>query len=327
MLSYITFFSGLAISTVAIFYSVTGLVSIFPGAIIPIIIMGIVLELSKLVATVWLKKYWTVCPAMIKSYLISAIIILMIITSLGIFGFLSRAHLEHNVGSEQIKDRLQIIDDKISLQQDLINSAKSDLNQLNDAVNQTMQRTTSNRGALTSIKVRQNQQSERQQLLSTIDNAQHNIAKLKEERIPINQEFRKATVEFGPLTYIADMVYTNPQEHLDDTVRYVIILLVIVFDPLAVILLLCSQYSFSVENAVTIPMTLTSLAVTGHQDPEIHKVAQVEENDAEIDNFDALDLGEKEAKARWKAENADDTIKRQNKLFNLGLIDNLPWRK
>ena len=101
ILAWLTLYSGLAISAVAIYYSVAGLVAIFAAAAIPIIIMGVVLEVSKLVATVWLKMNWKRAPFLIKSYLFLAIVVLMFITSMGIFGFLSKAHIEQTTAGQE----------------------------------------------------------------------------------------------------------------------------------------------------------------------------------------------------------------------------------
>jgi len=91
-LAYLTLFTALTISGVAIFYSVSGLAAIFSAAVIPIIIMGGVLEVSKLVTAVWLHRYWQIATWWLKAYLSIAVVVLMLITSIGIFGFLSKAH-------------------------------------------------------------------------------------------------------------------------------------------------------------------------------------------------------------------------------------------
>ena len=97
IIAWITLLSGLTISAVAIYYSVAGLVAIFSAAVIPIIVMGVALEVSKLAATVWLKQNWTRAPNFIRGYLLAAITILMLITSMGIFGFLSKAHSDQSL--------------------------------------------------------------------------------------------------------------------------------------------------------------------------------------------------------------------------------------
>ena len=246
LIAYLTLLSGLSISAVAVWYSVAGLVSIFAAAAVPIIIMGVALEVSKLVATVWLKMNWKIAPAMMRTYLVIAIIILMFITSMGIFGFLSKAHLDQAVPTGDVSAKVQMIDDKIKTEQDNITAAKAALQQMDNQVNERLSRSTDDRGAERAVQIRRNQAKERKALQADIAAAQKEITKLREERAPIASELRKVEAEVGPIKYIAALVYgDNPDQNvLERAVRWVIIIIVAVFDPLAVVLLLASQYSF-----------------------------------------------------------------------------------
>ena len=109
----LTFLIAITISSVAIYYSVAGLVAIFAAAAVPIIIMGTALEVGKLVAAVWLHRYWSRAAWWLKTYLSIAVVVLMIITSMGIFGFLSKAHVEQNLASDTVTQRIEIIEGKI----------------------------------------------------------------------------------------------------------------------------------------------------------------------------------------------------------------------
>lgn len=244
--AYLTLISGLSISAVAVYYSVAGLISIFAAAIIPIAIMGTVLELSKLVATVWLKQNWFIAPRAIKYYLLSAVVTLMFITSMGIFGYLSKAHLDQAVPTGDVAAKVSILDEKIKTQRDNIETARAALKQLDAAVDQTMGRSTDERGAERAVQIRRSQQAERTRLQNEIGRAQTEIARLQTERAPIASELRKVEAEVGPIKYIAALIYgDNPDENLlERAVRWVIIVIVLVFDPFAVALLLASQYSF-----------------------------------------------------------------------------------
>jgi hypothetical protein len=130
ILAWLTLYSGLAISAVAIYYSVAGLVAIFAAAAIPIIIMGVVLEVSKLVATVWLKMNWKRAPFLIKSYLFLAIVVLMFITSMGIFGFLSKAHIEQTTASQESVAQVERLATEITRQEDIVKRAEDKIRQL-----------------------------------------------------------------------------------------------------------------------------------------------------------------------------------------------------
>ena len=246
IIAWLALLSGLTISAVAIWYSVAGLVSIFAAAVIPIIVMGVVLEISKLIATVWLKINWTRAPVFIRSYLIAAIAILMVITSMGIFGFLSKAHSDQSLVSGDVQSRIAIYDEKIKTARENIEANRKQLKQMDEAVDQVMGRSTDEKGADKAVSVRKNQSRDRVALAKDIEANQKLIAKLNDEAAPIRAEVRKVEAEVGPIKYIASFIYgSNPDANvLEKAVTWVIIIIVVVFDPLAVILLLASQYSF-----------------------------------------------------------------------------------
>jgi len=246
IIAYLALISGLTISAVAVWYSVAGLVAIFAASAMSIIIMGVALEVSKLVATVWLKWNWKRAPRLIKAYLIIAIAILMLITSMGIFGYLSKAHLDQNIVSGDVQSKISLVDEKIKTERDNIEAAKRALAQMDAQVDQVLGRTDDARGAERAVQIRRNQARERTALQNEIAKAQAAIAKLNEEAAPIRAEVRKVEAEVGPIKYIAKLIYgDNPDANLlEKAVTWVIIIIVLVFDPLAVILLLASQYSF-----------------------------------------------------------------------------------
>lgn len=247
VIAWLALLSGLSISAVAIYYSVAGLVSIFAAAAVPIIIMGVVLEVGKLVATVWLKQNWSMAPRFLKGYLLSAITVLMIITSMGIFGYLSKAHLDQAVPTGEVVDRIALIDEKIKTERDNIDASRKALQQMDDQVNQRLSRSDNEQGAERAVQIRRQQAAERAKLQKDIADAQIKISKLNEEKAPLAKELRKVEAEVGPIKYIAALIYgDNPDNDLlERAVRWVIIIIVLVFDPLAVILLLASQYSFN----------------------------------------------------------------------------------
>ena len=246
LIAWLTLFSGLTISAVAIYYSVAGLVAIFSAAVIPIIVMGVALEVSKLAATVWLKQNWNRAPNFIRGYLLAAIAILMLITSMGIFGFLSKAHSDQSLVSGDVQSKIAVYDEKIRTAKDNIDANRKALKQMDEAVDQVMGRSSDEKGADKAVALRRGQQKERARLQSEIASEQKIVAAISEERAPIAAEVRKVEAEVGPIKYIAAFIYgDNPDANvLEKAVTWVIIIIVIVFDPLAVILLLASQYSF-----------------------------------------------------------------------------------
>ena len=246
LIVYLVLFSGLAISGVAEYYSIMGLMAIYPAATIPIIIMGIVLGLGKVTGTVWLKQNWDDAPFFLKAYILPAVIALMLITSLGVFGYLSKAHSDQSLVSGDVQSKIAIYDEKIKTSRDNIDANRKALKQMDEAVDQVMGRSSDEKGAEKAVQIRRSQQKERVRLQSEIAAEQKVIAAVSEERAPIAAEVRKVEAEVGPIKYIAHLLYgENPDANiLEKAVIWVTVLIVIVLDPLAVVLLLASQYSF-----------------------------------------------------------------------------------
>ena len=246
-LAYLLLLTGLTISAVAIYYSVVGLAAIFAAASIPIIIMGTTLEVAKLVCASWLKANWERIPKLMKVYMTTAVVVLMAITSMGIFGFLSKAHLDQAIPTGDVAAQVAMFDEKIRTQKEIINDNRAVLRQLDEAVNQTMGRSTTEQGAERSVSIRRGQAKERAQANKAIDQAQAEVSKLLEQKAPVASKLRAVEAEVGPIKYIAAFVYgDNPDANvLEKAVTWVIIIIVSVFDPLAVVMLLAAQMTFS----------------------------------------------------------------------------------
>jgi hypothetical protein len=246
----LTLATALIISVSAAYYSILGLTAIFAAAFWPIVILGSSLEVGKIVSTLWLHKYWRRAEIQYKIYLSAAVAILMVLTSMGVFGFLSKAHLDQAVPSGDIQAQVQIYDDKIKTQRDNIEAARKALRQLDEAVDQTMSRSSSEQGADKAANLRRSQARERTTLQNDIARAQAEITKLQEARAPIASQARQIEAEVGPVKYIAALIYgDNPDANLlEKAVRWVIILIVIVFDPLALTLLLAATKTFEWER-------------------------------------------------------------------------------
>jgi hypothetical protein len=237
---------AITISAIAAWYSVAGLTAIFSAAVVPVIIMGGALEAGKLVATVWLHNNWQRAGWAFKTYLIPAILFLMLLTSMGIFGFLSKAHSDQNLVTGDATSKVAIYDEKIATERENIAQAKRALEQMNAQVDQMLGRTDSDRGAERAVAIRKNQARERAALQTEITKSQKIIQQLQAERAPFAAEARKVEAEVGPIKYIAALIYgDNPDQNiLERAVRWVIILIVIVFDPLALTLILAANKQF-----------------------------------------------------------------------------------
>jgi len=244
-LSLITLFVALSLSVIAAYYSIAGLTAIFAAAVIPIMVMGSVLELAKVVVTLWLHEYWSRARWLMKLYLVPAVLMLMLITSMGIFGFLSKAHSDQSLVSGDVQAKIAIYDEKIRTEKENIEANRKALKQMDEGVDQVLGRSTDEKGAEKAVAMRKSQQKERTRLQNEILQSQKSIAGLNNERAPIAAEVRKVEAEVGPIKYIAALLYgDNPDANiLERAVRWVIILLVIVFDPLALMLVLAANQS------------------------------------------------------------------------------------
>jgi hypothetical protein len=265
---------ALIISGVAAYYSIAGLVAIFAAAATPIIIMGAALEVGKITATVWLHKYWNQASLQFKLYLIPAIAALMIITSMGIFGYLSKAHMDQSIPAGDVIAQVQIFDDKIKTERDNIEVNKKALQQMDMQVDQMLLRTDNEQGAIRAVKIRKQQLEERKSLQESIAQSQKTIVQLQSERSPISAQVRKVEAEVGPVKYIAALIYgDNPDSNLlERAVRWVIILLILVFDPLAVVLILAADQTFM-----------------WHKNPKEETKIKIDPN---LEDIDSLDLEE-----------------------------------
>jgi len=406
----LTLATALIISVGAAYYSILGLTAIFAAAFWPIVILGSSLEVGKIVSTLWLHKYWHRAEMQYKIYLSAAVAILMVLTSMGVFGFLSKAHLDQAVPSGDVQAQVQIYDDKIKTQRDNIEAARKALRQMDEAVDQTMSRSSTEQGADKAANLRRGQAKERGNLQNDISRAQTEITKLQEQRAPIASQARQIEAEVGPIKYIAALIYGDDPDAnlLEKAVRWVIILIVVVFDPLALTLLLAATKTFEwerenklkgnddpdarawfdrareraqfwdqqpKENPQPWPFPREFEGVQSGQGqwtqtgpeldvPDEHEPAKTQQNvkqtvlagldsmwsrakklvqrDTEAEHAplnepvptqpktvaeEDNNSSEKFAERAWKAENPNDTLKRQRDLLEAGLIAELPWNE
>jgi len=262
-LSTLALVVALTLSAIAAWYSVVGLTAIFAAAVIPIIIMGGSLEVAKVVTTVWLHRYWDKCKWAMKTYLTGAVIVLALVTSMGIFGFLSKAHMDQGIPTGDVAAQIQLLDEKINIQKELIVSertnieaARKTLSQMDAQLTARLDRGDSEAGVERAVQIRAQQRRERTALNSEISASQKRIEKYNQEiqnlnleKAPIAAKFRKIEAEVGPIKYIAALIYgDNPDTAtLERAVRWVIILLIFVFDPLALMLVIAAISSYKWE--------------------------------------------------------------------------------
>jgi len=239
----ITFLSAISISIIAAGYSIIGLATLFAGAAVPIIAMGTALEIGKLIAASWLYNNWrsSFVPLSLKTYLFSAVVVLVFITSMGIFGFLSKAHLEQVQPTTGNEIKINSINTQLSQQETIINRAEKTLAQLDKSIEVYLNNEYATRG----LKERKKQEEERNTLQSTINNATDKIVELQTQKANLQLQQDKIEAEVGPIKYVAELIYgkESAKSHFDEAVRIVILILIFVFDPLAVLLLIAANIS------------------------------------------------------------------------------------
>lgn len=256
--------SALGLSAIAGYYSVIGMTAIFAAAWWPVVIMTGTLEFSKIVVASWLYRNWRNTPFFLKSYLTIAVIILMFITSLGIFGYLSKAHIDQGLGMGDTQLFVGQIEQQIQVERNRIDDNRKVIQQMDDAVASILAQSTAasaqraNRGstmAQQASQLRDKQKKDRDSLNKLIDEANAKIRELNAQKLKLEQEQLKLEAEVGPIKYIAQMIYgDNPDKNLlEKAVRYVIILIILVFDPLAVLMIIAANMSMMQRSASKTP--------------------------------------------------------------------------
>jgi hypothetical protein len=255
-MKWLTLFTSLLLAACAAYFSIAGIMTIFSGAALSVMVMAIILEIGKLVSAAWLHYEWDKINTLVKTYFITAVVILMFITSMGIFGYLSKAHIETSIsvgGNNTLQ--IQMLERRILNEQKVISDAELVLSQLDSTV-QSLLNYDRIRGDSGAIATRQAQKEERTSLNASINEALNNIEQIQIELMPLKQKQLELEVEVGPLKYIAELIYgkEKAKENLDSAIRGIIILLVVVFDPLAIMLLIVSTGAFKRDKLKLKPL-------------------------------------------------------------------------
>tara|TARA_B100000029_G_scaffold285461_1_gene279241 strand:- start:3796 stop:4677 length:882 start_codon:yes stop_codon:yes gene_type:complete len=234
----VTLIVALSISAVAAYYSIVGLMAIFSAAAFSIAVMGVVLEIGKLVTASWLYQNWKTVPKVLKYYLTSAVVILMFITSMGIFGYLSKSHIDAGTNTSQVTVKLDRVNSRIASEQKVIDRAERQLENLDKALERYVELGAVSRG----LDRRESQEEERLKLTNMVNKSQEKIDEYLDEKSEYQLEIKNFEVEVGPLKYISALLYGDDAlTFLENAVRWVILILVFVFDPLAVLLVVAAN--------------------------------------------------------------------------------------
>lgn len=232
-LNYLALSTSIAIAGIAAYFSVIGMATMFAGAFLGTVVMMTALEIGKLVTAAYLHLEWERLNYL-KWYLLSAVGVLMLITSLGIFGYLSKANIEVSLVGDGNNLELSILDVRIQAEEDKIKRLQDRVTGLDLVV-------TTGRPQDRNYINRQ-QREERQQIAEDIDTSVALITQYTEEKLPIQRKQLEQDSKIGPIKYVAEVIYGQEEsvKYLDNAVRWVIFALIFVFDPLAVLLLVSS---------------------------------------------------------------------------------------
>jgi hypothetical protein len=254
---YFTFAAAFLLSAIAGYYSVIGLAAIFMGAFWPVIIMGGSLEFAKLVTASWLYRNWKTAPFLLRTYLVIAVALLMLITSMGIFGFLAKAHIDSTLDAGANSVELKTLNQQQKIADERLNYLLARAKDPSTASNQ---------------------------LDRQIQNTQKELTEINKKRLPLLREENKLVADIGPIKYVADMFFEG-EGSVDKAVRLVIFIIMLVFDPLAVLLLIAANISMR-KPEETKPVEKTW--------DDFFKNAPVPDDSIEIEKENIVDIEEKE---------------------------------
>lgn len=242
MFGILTLITGLALSVVAAWFAVIGIMAIFAGLPIYAMIMGIVVEAGKIVGITWVYRHWE-HKTKLKFVMIPVIIVAMLLTSMGIFGLLSKAHIEQTAPVSNNTAKIERLDLRIGREQDRIADSELVLSQLNQTLKVLIDAKKISHPTEGSKVVRERQKPQREALKQIINEAEDNIDGYEDEKLTFNQELNELEREVGPVKYIAAIIFEDSEARLDEAVRIVIIAFIFVFDPMAILLLMAGNYT------------------------------------------------------------------------------------
>ncbi len=231
ILIILTFLAAFLLSGTAAYYSVIGLALIFSGAFWPVVIMGSTLEFAKLITASWLYNNWQKTNILLKSYLTAAVVILMFITSMGIFGFLAKSHIDSTLDAGANTAELKTLNSQQKI-------AEQRLEYL--------------------LKRAGNPETASASIDRQIQATQKDLAEINKKKLPLLKEENKLVADVGPIKYVADIFFGSGDGALDKAVRLVIFMIMLVFDPLAVLLLIAGNITYKEKygKKISIPVSV-----------------------------------------------------------------------
>jgi hypothetical protein len=253
VLNHIARFVAIIISIAAGAISVIGLAAMFSGAYWAVIVVASLLEIAKVTTATWLEQHWKTLEWKLKSYLVSAVIVLMLITSLGIYGFFARAHIEQQIQMTTGEtSRLPLIESKIKVERQKLADLDKQLAQIDNSLSVMTEKSKGTKDARSALNAAQQQRKNRDGLVASKDKLFASISELEMEKSRLENVIKKNEVEVGPLKYLAKLYYGEANaDNVEQAVQMLILTLIFVFDPLAIALLLASNHTSNIRNGTT----------------------------------------------------------------------------
>ena len=282
----LTLLTALSMATVAAVFAIYGIIAIFAGMPQFALVMGAVIELGKIVGVSWLYRNWNE-PTKIKYFMAPLVLVAMLLTSMGIFGLLSKAHLEQTSPVANNEIQIERLDQQIAREQSRIIDAEQVISQLDQSV-QALIEFDRIRGPDGAIAVRESQADQREVLRLTIDTAQTEVDGLEDQKLELTQQLRAIELEVGPIKYIAELIYNDGQDRTEEAVRWVIIAFIFVFDPMAILLLMAANYTLD-------------------QRKKLPLVAEMPKQEPIVENKEETDVKETTEELNNDTDTTDDT--------------------
>lgn len=278
--AWLTFLTGLLLSGVAGFYSVVGLSMIFASAFWSVAALASILELAKIVSVTWMYRYRFLAGRTVTGYFYSAIILMMLITSMGIFGYLTRAH----VGTDTVIMTSELTIAEIAQREAILTQQRTQLTEELGVATQQSNQLVSQLGkaerfigASGAVRVQRETSARRETLLSDIKKINAELSTVQRERIAAQTSTATATADVGPLRYVARAIYgSDDLVTIRKAVIWLTVILMLVFDPLAVMLLIAANILFveagrpkTVSHPETVPAPLETVTPDPPPNPRV----------------------------------------------------------
>lgn len=305
----LTLFTALSMATVAAVFAIYGIIAIFAGMPQFALVMGAVIELGKVVGISWLYRNWSE-PTKIKYAMAPLVLVAMMLTSMGIFGLLSKAHLEQTSPVANNEVQITRLDQQIAREQSRITDAEEVISQLDQTV-QTLIDFDRIRGDDGALAVRESQAEQRELLRQTIDTAQAELDRLEDQKLELTQELTAIALEVGPVKYLAELVYGTETDRTEEAVRWVIIAFIFVFDPMAILLLMAANYTFDQRNKKPVEVVHQEPIIENKEEPNVEKTTEELNNDDTTNDADTT-ITSQQSDSEPEVTAAGSTIRTNN---------------